>query len=137
MNRSELLKSSVIKLQHDVLDMRHWSLFVEQIRNKQPFTFIGRHWRKDGSVFRLKSISVLFGMTSVSYLSQLREIGLLNRRAGYIHFRKQLGYAQRYTQGFTLSLIDLDHFKGINDAYGHLVEDQVLKHFVSLINDSD
>ena len=60
--------------------------------------------------------------------------GLLNRRAGYMHFRKQLSYAQRYSQTFTLGLIDLDHFKGINDAYGHLAGDQVLKHFVTLIS---
>jgi len=60
--------------------------------------------------------------------------GLLNRRAGYIHFKKQLSYAQRYQQAFTLCLIDLDHFKGINDEFGHMAGDQVLKHFVELMS---
>ena len=62
--------------------------------------------------------------------------GLLNRRAGYIHFKKQLSYAQRYKQEFSLCLLDLDHFKSINDAFGHLAGDVVLKHFVSLLIDS-
>ena len=60
---------------------------------------------------------------------------LLNRRAGYMHFRKQLSYAQRYGRRFSVSLIDLDHFKTINDSYGHQVGDQVLKHLVAGISD--
>lgn len=60
--------------------------------------------------------------------------GLLNRRAGYIHFRKQLSYAKRYGQQFSICLLDLDHFKDINDAHGHQVGDAVLKHFVDILS---
>ncbi|MBQ0757314.1 MAG: diguanylate cyclase [Amphritea sp.] len=59
--------------------------------------------------------------------------GLLNRRAGYIHFKQQLSYAQRYQQQLCVCLIDLDHFKSVNDNYGHLVGDTVLTHFVDLM----
>lgn len=47
----------------------------------------------------------------------------------------------RYDHGFSIVMMDLDHFKQINDTYGHAVGDKVLKRFVvevkSRIRDSD
>ena len=57
--------------------------------------------------------------------------GLYNRH----HMQDKLDYAsqryQRYGERFTLALIDLDHFKRINDGYGHQVGDQALMAFAT------
>ena len=41
--------------------------------------------------------------------------------------------SERYKNNFTLILIDIDYFKSVNDQHGHLVGDQVLIEFASLL----
>ncbi|PYX92787.1 MAG: diguanylate cyclase response regulator [Acidobacteria bacterium] len=53
--------------------------------------------------------------------------GLWNRGAILDFLRRELDRAQRSSKPFGLLMIDLDHFKRINDTYGHLVGDTVLK----------
>ncbi len=53
--------------------------------------------------------------------------GLANRNEFNAEFDHHLLEAQRTNKPLALLLLDLDHFKDINDAYGHLVGDQILK----------
>ncbi len=53
--------------------------------------------------------------------------GLPNRRAAEERLQKERARASRDGQGFALALVDLDHFKMVNDRYGHAVGDEVLK----------
>ncbi len=46
-----------------------------------------------------------------------------------VHLKK----ARRYQQDFSILLFDLDHFKHINDAFGHAVGDQVLVDFAARV----
>ncbi len=53
--------------------------------------------------------------------------GLSNRRALSTELARALAGADRSGQGVSLLLLDLDRFKPINDVYGHIAGDQVLR----------
>lgn len=52
--------------------------------------------------------------------------GLLNRHAVIEQIEREMGRAQRYGHAIALLMFDIDHFKRINDTYGHNVGDTVL-----------
>jgi len=53
--------------------------------------------------------------------------GLLNRRAIYEHLDREFHRSQRYGNPFAVLLLDIDHFKQVNDNHGHAVGDRVLE----------
>jgi diguanylate cyclase (GGDEF)-like protein len=74
---------------------------------------------------------------------KLREISIRDKLTGIYNRRKleeilQDIYqkAERYNNAFSVVLLDLDHFKKINDNYGHQVGDQVLKEVSSILLES-
>ena len=60
--------------------------------------------------------------------------GLLNRRAMQDRARAGLAQARRRRAPFALAMIDVDHFKVINDSYGHAAGDQVLGHVARVLS---
>ncbi|UDQ88052.1 GGDEF domain-containing protein [Xanthobacter autotrophicus] len=62
--------------------------------------------------------------------------GLLNRRAALQRGEELLRFARARRQPFSLLLADLDHFKSVNDRFGHDVGDLALKHFAGLVPQS-
>jgi two-component system, cell cycle response regulator len=59
--------------------------------------------------------------------------GLRNRRAFVEQINVEVARAQRYGTGLSLLLLDVDHFKSINDRYGHAGGDRVLSELGELL----
>jgi diguanylate cyclase (GGDEF)-like protein len=53
--------------------------------------------------------------------------GLLNRRAFNENLTREFERSQRYGNDMSLIMIDLDHFKSVNDRFGHDAGDEVLR----------
>ncbi|MFB4204387.1 MULTISPECIES: GGDEF domain-containing protein [Arhodomonas] len=52
--------------------------------------------------------------------------GIYNRKAFQERFAVELARRQRYGRRLSLIILDIDHFKGVNDAYGHVTGDRIL-----------
>ncbi len=62
--------------------------------------------------------------------------GLSNRRRFDERLAECFHAARRSGRGFTLLVLDADHFKSINDRHGHLIGDQVLQQLAQLLTHS-
>jgi diguanylate cyclase (GGDEF)-like protein len=60
--------------------------------------------------------------------------GLFNRPYFDQAYRQQVALAKRYKDDFTLLFLDIDDFKNINDTYGHLAGDEILRQVGKIIN---
>ena len=59
--------------------------------------------------------------------------GLYNRRAILRLLDEQISFSKRYREIFSISILDIDRFKKVNDSYGHLIGDEVLKKIADLL----
>src|SRR6185295_436851 len=53
--------------------------------------------------------------------------GVYNRRSMFHHLEAELSRCRRYGRSLGVLMVDIDHFKRVNDEYGHLVGDQALR----------
>jgi two-component system cell cycle response regulator len=62
--------------------------------------------------------------------------GLYNRRYFEVHLQKLLQKNQQSNKAMAVLMMDIDHFKSINDTHGHGVGDEILKIFAHRVQDS-
>lgn len=86
---------------------------------------------------RLLSQSVKIAFQHLNQdLTQLRNEAGVDELTGLANRRTLGTVLQQWTEyhvPFAVILIDIDHFKGVNDTYGHVLGDQVLKHLAQLM----
>jgi diguanylate cyclase (GGDEF)-like protein len=70
-------------------------------------------------------------MADTDYLT-----GLMNRRAFLAVADDTVEFCRRYKRGMATLMIDIDHFKKINDAHGHAAGDDAIKRIAEIINQS-
>ncbi|MCC3264135.1 GGDEF domain-containing protein, partial [Paenibacillus polymyxa] len=59
---------------------------------------------------------------------------VLNRRFLPSVIGREISLAQRQRSNFSVLLLDIDHFKAINDAHGHAGGDQILRQFAEVVH---
>jgi diguanylate cyclase (GGDEF)-like protein/PAS domain S-box-containing protein len=70
-------------------------------------------------------------LTSLSYTDTLT--GIYNRRYFMRRAEEEIILAKQLTRSFSIIMLDLDHFKSVNDHFGHEVGDVILKTITSCI----
>lgn len=87
-------------------------------------TYISRHFVKDLK----KSEKQLVEMATTDPLT-----GILNRREGIRRIQQEISRSIRKQQPLSVILIDIDHFKRVNDSFGHQVGDRVIQMIVTCL----
>lgn len=96
--------------------------------NGKPIRMLGAH----NDLTELKEVEEkLRKMADTDHLT-----GLANRRAFNNHFQWASKNQQRTAEPLSLAIIDVDHFKRINDTYGHQIGDKVLLDISAAIQQS-
>ncbi len=137
-------------LRRDVLSHYHlYSIFYIPISyDEKLLGLLGGHkcesehvWSTDNQHF-LQQVGdqLAIGLTNVRLYKRVERqattdglTNLFNHRTGQEKLSEQLRLAERYERNLCVVMIDVDHFKSINDTYGHPVGDTVLKTVAQII----
>ncbi|MDY0123703.1 MAG: diguanylate cyclase [Sulfurimonas sp.] len=125
----------------------------ETICSKKTWVGEIKNRKKDGSTYWLEQhivpkidkedniesfVSIGIDITAKKELEKLATIdkltGIYNRRRVEEFLQIEMEVAKRHSQPLSLILVDIDHFKSVNDTYGHQVGDMVLSQSTKVIS---
>jgi diguanylate cyclase (GGDEF)-like protein len=88
-------------------------------------------------IIRIKEIELDAVIAQAEEVSHVDVLTCLpNRRQVIKQLQNEVIRAERYKTTLSISMIDIDHFKKINDSYGHTVGDQVLFQLANILQES-
>lgn len=93
------------------------------------YDYISRPYFREEVLARVRNISEIHEKMKEFEKLLIRDYltGLYNRRVFMDRFNEEIAWSVMYNEPFSLMMIDIDHFKKINDTYGHACGDEVLR----------
>ncbi len=111
--------------------------FVKDPLSKKDFIL---HISRTGPF--VKEFTKVVKEKSKKYLRELKRLVIKDPLTNTYNYRylmerlpSEIYRAKRYSEPFSICMLDIDYFKSINDAYGHLIGDKVLIEFSKLAKD--
>ena len=94
-----------------------------------------RESQRDREIYRLENVTLMEEIKEKNLAqAKLEKIvsldpltGLYNRRHFFDITQKEIDRCRRYSRPVSIIMLDIDHFKTVNDQFGHLVGDRVIK----------
>jgi diguanylate cyclase (GGDEF)-like protein len=144
MNGLELTKIIKHNYNADVIIMTGYSLdySIEEAMTRGASDLIIKPIRLEDLLLRINVVlkNHLEKEENCRKLEELKDLtirddltGLFNSRKFYSHIAQEVDRSNRYFRPLSLILMDIDNFKSLNDAYGHLAGDRVLSSIGEII----
>ncbi len=148
---SIVLTDTEISRRHARLSVEGSNVFVADLEstngtfvNGQP---VNRQLLQDGDKIQVGTTTILkftyHDQLDAQFQKKMLEAalhdgltGAYNKKFFLERLESEMAYAQRHKSPLALVMFDLDHFKGLNDNYGHLAGDYVLKTLAGGIQES-
>jgi diguanylate cyclase (GGDEF)-like protein len=150
--REELVKMNISELEA-LEDQEMLAEHIAKIIELGSDSFVSKHRRKDGSEIDVEITVTFLNELGGRFYSFVRDVtdrkrledelqraatydhltGALNRQALEERILAELERARRYSNPFSLIMLDIDDFKQINDTLGHLAGDRVISSVAAIL----
>ncbi|MFY4782317.1 diguanylate cyclase [Aliarcobacter butzleri] len=155
-SKDELIGKSISMIKHPEQDRKIIKDLWKNILNKRVWVGNIKNKKKSGEEYWLEQtiipkldedkknidsfLSISADITAKMELEKMASIDKLtdiyNRRMIDQFLQVEIEIASRHNEELSLMIIDIDHFKHVNDNYGHLVGDMVLSQLSKIISDN-